>query len=130
MPRSRQPRVGATHYSCPHARTPRSPHQREDQPRLGVPTGLRAQVRLGIRLARSTPGLSVYLSGGLAVWLLTRAMVGHGLASSQGGALTVGALRLLGLALVTVLYFRRGGQLAQALDNLHGLRLLLAKRQP
>jgi hypothetical protein len=87
-------------------------------------------VRLGIRLARSTPGLSVYLSGGLAVWLLTRAMVGHGLARSQDGALTVGALRLLGLALVTALYFRRSGRLAQAGLDLRGVRLLLAERKP
>ena len=49
---------------------------------------------------------------------------------SQDGALTVGALRLLGLALVTALYFRRSGQLAQAWADLRGVRLLLAERKP
>src|SRR5271165_6050218 len=94
----------------------RRSHRRHRQGRLGhvfPASGLRAQVRLGIRLARTTPGLSVYLGGGLMVWLVCRALVGHGLANSLPGALAVGIVRLLGLALVVTLYFRRTGQLAQ-----------------
>ncbi len=56
-------------------------------------------MRAGIRLARSTPGLSVYLGGGLGVWLLSRALVGHGLAASPLGAVAVGIVRLLGWSL-------------------------------
>jgi hypothetical protein len=91
---------------------------------------LHAQVRTGIRLARTTPGLSLYLGGGLAVWLVCRALVGHGLAGSPLGALAVGVLRILGMALVVTLYFRRTGQLAQAGLDLHRLRHLLAERKP
>ena len=87
-------------------------------------------MKAGLRLARSTPGLSLYLGGGLAVWLLTRAMVGHGLASSPLGALGVGMVRLMGLALVAALYFRRTGHLAQAQADLRRLRCLLAERKP
>lgn len=83
-----------------------------------------------MRLLRSTPGLSVYVGGGLAVWLLCRTLVGHGLASSPLGALAVGALRVLGLVLVAVLYFRRTGHLAQARSDLRTLRQMLAERQP
>jgi membrane protein implicated in regulation of membrane protease activity len=87
-------------------------------------------MKAGLRLARSTPGLSLYLGGGLVVWLLTRAMVGHGLASAPLGALAVGLVRLLGLALVAILYFRRTGHLAQARVDLRRLRCLLAERKP
>jgi hypothetical protein len=83
-----------------------------------------------VRLLRSTPGLSVYVGSGLAVWLLCRTLVGHGIASSPLGALAVGALRVLGLTLVAVLYFRRTGHLAQARADLRALRLVLAERQP
>jgi hypothetical protein len=72
----------------------------------------------------------VYLGGGLAVWLFCRALVGHGLAASPLGALAVGALRLLGLALVAGLYFGRTGQLSQARADVRALRQTLAERQP
>ena len=114
-------------HRIPIARVPRS---QGTLGRLFPSSGLRAQARRAIRLARSTPGLTVYLGGGLAVWLLTRALVGHGLAESPLGALAVGALRLLGLALVTALYFRRTGHLVLALIDLRRLRRLLAERPP
>jgi hypothetical protein len=98
--------------------------------RLFPASGLRVQVRAGLRLARATPGLRVYLGGGLAVWLLTRALVGHGLAASPPGALAVGAVRLLGLGLVAALCLRRGGHLPQARADLRRLRALLAERRP
>ncbi len=72
----------------------------------------------------------MYLGGGLAVWLFFRALVGHGLATSPLGAVVVGIVRLLGLALVATLYFRRAGHLAQARADLRRLRLLLAERKP
>jgi hypothetical protein len=87
-------------------------------------------MRVARRLLRATPGLSVYLGGGLAVWLLGRVLVGHGLAATPLGAFAMGALRLLGLALVAVLYFRRTGQLTQAWNDLQALRRMLAERQP
>jgi hypothetical protein len=70
------------------------------------------------------------VGGGLAVWLLCRTLVGHGLATSLLGALAVGALRVVGLALVAVLYFRRTGHLAQARADLRALRQALAERRP
>jgi hypothetical protein len=87
-------------------------------------------VRAGIRLARTTPGLRMYLGGGLVVWLLTRVLVGHGLAASPLGALAVGAVRLLGLALVAALCLRRSGHLPQARADLRRLRALLAEHKP
>jgi hypothetical protein len=72
----------------------------------------------------------VYLGGGPAVWLLSRVLVGHGLADAPLGALAVGIVRLLGMALVAALYFRRSGHLAQARADLRRLRLLLAERKP
>src|SRR5579872_857961 len=83
----------------PSARARRRTRRQSRLGRLFPSSGLRTQVRVGLRLARSTPGLSMYLGGGLAVWLLTRAMEGHGLATSSLGALGVGIARLLGLAL-------------------------------
>ena len=93
-----------------------------------APSGLRAQVGAGLRLVRSTPGLSLYLGGGLAVWLLCRALIGHGLATSWLGSMTVGALRLVGVTAVAALYFRRTGQLAMAREDLRRLRRVLAER--
>jgi hypothetical protein len=116
-----------------HAPTSRKPRLRGRQRRLGrlfPSSGLRAQVRAGIRLARATPGMRVYLVGGLAVWLLTRALVGHGLAASPTGSLAVGAVRLVGLGLVAALCLRRSGHLVQARADLHRLRTLLAERKP
>ena len=111
------------------ARTPQRPDRRGSDPGPpGVRFGVRAQVRAGLRLARTTPGLSVYLGGGLAVWLIGRALVGHGLARSPLGSLAVGLLRLAGVAAVAALYFRRTGQLAAAGEDLRRLRLLLAER--
>jgi hypothetical protein len=85
---------------------------------------------MGLRLARSTPGLPVYLGGGLAVWLTCRTLASHGLAGSLLGVLVLGLVRLLGIALVVILYFRRTGQLTQAGADLHRLRHLLADRKP
>ncbi len=134
MPRARRRRpVASAAKAGRQVRAPRTPCRRQRQRRLGhlfPSSGLRAQVRAGLRLARATPGLRMYLGGDLAVWLLTRALVGHGLAASPLGALAVGAVRLLGLALAVALYFRRAGQLAQGRADLRRLRLLLAERRP
>jgi hypothetical protein len=134
MPRMRHnTRAAARLGTGGRGRIGRVPRQRGRQGRLGClfpASGLRAQVRAGIRLARSTPGLSVYLGGGLAVWLLSHALVGHGLAASPLGAMAVEAVRLLGLALVAALYFRRSGHLAQGRADLRRLRRLLAERTP
>jgi hypothetical protein len=70
------------------------------------------------------------VGGGLAVWLLCRTLVGHGLAASPLGSLAVGALRTVGLALVAALYFRRTGHLARACADLRALRQALAERTP
>jgi hypothetical protein len=83
-----------------------------------------------VRLVRSTPGLAIYVGGGLTVWLLCRTLVGHGLAAWPLGALAVGALRVVGLVLVATLYFRRTGHLAQARADLQALRQTLAQRTP
>ena len=93
-------------------------------------SGLRAQMRIGVRLVRTTPGLPMYLGGGLAVWLVGRALIGHGLASSSFGALAVGLVRLVGCVVVVALYFRRTGYLTQARVDLQRLRLMLAERKP
>jgi len=115
---------------APHAtRRTRKPNRHHRLARLFPAAGLRAQVRAGIALARATPGLSVYLGGGVAIWLLSRALVGHGLASSPLGALAVGSLHLLSLAVVAVLYFRRCGHLRQAKVDLIQLSHLLAERR-
>jgi hypothetical protein len=85
---------------------------------------------MGVRLVRATPGLPVYLGGGVVVWLVCRSLASHGLADSLLGALVLAMVRLLGLALVVILYFRRTGQLAQARVDLQRLRHLLADRKP
>jgi len=121
--------VAAGEWRGRPARTPRRTGSRASDPgHPGSRSGVRAQVRAGLRLARTTPGLSVYLGGGLAVWLLCRALVGHGLATSWLGSLAVGLLRLAGVSAVAALYFRRTGQLAAAGEDLRRLRLLLAER--
>lgn len=114
----------------PMSRTTRRRQRQEQLSHLFPASGLRAQVRMGIRLARSTPGLSVYLGGGLTVWLVYRTLIGHGLAGSPLGTLVVGTARLLGLVLVVTLYFRRTGHLAQAWNDLQRLRLMVAERKP
>ena len=85
----------------------------------------------GHRLARATPGLSVYLGGGLAVWLLGRALVGHGLATSPlrrpGGGGTAPAGPGAGGRAVLPPHRPAG---AGARADLRRLRLLLAERQP
>jgi hypothetical protein len=86
------------------------------------------QLQAGYRLMRATPGLSTYMCGGLCVWLTTRVLITHGLASSAWGFFAVGTLRLLGLCAVVALYFRRTGQLAEARATL--ARLLTAVQRP
>jgi len=95
---------------------------------LFLPPGLRAQVRAGFHLARSTPGLSVYLLGGLGIWLGWRVLTAHEVGGGFWGALLAGILRLLALSAVVAVYFRRTGQLAEARVHLRRLRAALALR--
>lgn len=83
-----------------------------------------------LRLLRATPGLGLYLGGGMALWLLGRSLAGSGLAAAPAGPVTVRLLRLLGLALVACLYLRRTGRLAAARADLRALRRLLGERRP
>jgi hypothetical protein len=73
---------------------------------------------------RATPGLSIYLAGGLLVWLLGRTLAAQGFAATWWGALAADVVRLLGIALVVLLYFRRTGQLAEIRAGIARLRAL------
>ncbi|MGH2409984.1 MAG: hypothetical protein ACRDGS_06380 [Chloroflexota bacterium] len=87
-------------------------------------------MRAGSRLARTTPGLSVSLLGGLGIWIGWRVLAAHEVGGGVWGAMLAGMLRLVALAAVVTVYFRRTGQLAEARVNLRRLRAALATRLP
>jgi hypothetical protein len=90
----------------------------------GSAFGLGTQLHTGYRLVRATPGLSIYLAGGLLVWLLGRTLAAQGFAANWWGALAADVVRLLGIALVVLLYFRRTGQLGEIRAGIARLRAL------
>ena len=113
------------------ARRHRSRKGRGQRRRSGLllPPGLSAQIRAGFRLARMTPGLSVYLLGGLGIWIGWRVLASHEIGGGFWGALLAATLRLLALSVVVAAYFRRTGQLAEARANIRLLREVLTTRQ-
>ena len=121
-----EPTAAPTRATRRHSRTGRTRGRRSG---LLLPPGLRAQVRAGFRLARATPGLSVYLLGGLGIWIGWRVLASHEIGGGFWGALLAATLRLLALSVVVAAYFRRTGQLAEARANIRLLREVLTTRQ-
>jgi hypothetical protein len=74
---------------------------------------LAARLGDGYRLIRTSPGLSVYLLGGMGVWLGYRLLANQGFAHGFWGTLFIAVLRVLALLMVVLAYFFRTGQLAE-----------------
>lgn len=98
--------------------------------RLFPSAGIAAQFRVLNRLLRTTPGLRLYLGCALALWALTRALVGHGLLARPHGHALLLLAQVVALAALTLLYFGRTGQLARGRADLCELRAQLAATRP
>jgi hypothetical protein len=98
--------------------------------RLVVPASVAAQLRALARLLRTTPGLRLSLSCALVLWLLTRALVGHGLLARPHGHALLLLAQLVVLVGLTLLYFSRTGHLAQGHADVRRLRTQLAAMRP
>ena len=84
-----------------------------------------SQFRIAYRLIKATPGLPIYLTGGVLVWAATRALDAAPILQSELGSAIITLFRLIGLVCVVVLYFRRTGQLAGAIRDAACLRTQL-----
>ncbi len=110
------------------ARQRHSPLGLAPRPPTAVPSGLAARLRDGYRLVRTSPGLSVYLLGGMSVWLGYRLLTNQGFAHGLWGTLFVAVLRVLALLLVVLAYFYRTGQLAEVSARLRRARSMATQR--
>ena len=121
-----------THSSWPTARRrTRSQHRANRQVpalRETLPAGTAARLRTGVHLLRASPGLSLYLGGGLAVWLGSRTLAGQGLTHSAVGAVLGDAARWLALIVVVTAYLGRAGHLAVVRAGLAQACLVLASQ--
>ncbi len=89
-------------------------------------SGVSARLRTGYRLVSASPGLSIYLLGGVGVWLGYRLLASQAFAHGFWGGLFVGSLRLAALLVVVLAYFLRTGQLADVGARLRSARSMVA----